>query len=360
LSMRRNPEFPDQVLDTATVIRAVVALAPTDGLYRPAGQSVTLTGVNYLLIRGTRDADAPLEAGVGQYQRTLLDSNARARKVSIAIVGANHARFNSLGDQQDLPTPLSWLLEPDGLLTGAAQRALTSTAVVAFLTSSTQNGLTPSDSLSAMITALAARTGTSVTIRTSDGATRMLAEFDEDADVTTGSVRDVRLVGRGLTEWHEDRSPRSGNSVVYLAWDRRNQSAEAPSYEIALIDQGRSRGASPMGPGVLTFAVANAGARTAFTIELVTASGQVARRVIELEADADYDRSEQRWRSPVLEQSMVGSTSPTLHTMNVALAELVAAAKGVNVRDIRIIRFRFDRTERGRILLDDIGLRAGA
>lgn len=354
--LRRNPEFPEQVMEDLPDIRAVVALAPTDGLYRPAGQSVVLRDVSYLLIRGTRDADAPAEAGNGQFQRTIITPGSNARKISIAIVGANHARFNSKGDEQDLPAPISWLLSRDGLLPSAAQRALTATAVSAFLGNAL--GTTNTDrAVQDSTAALASRIGTLVTVRKRDGETRMLAEFDEDVDVTSGSRTGVSLLGTGLAGWRENRSPRSGNSVVHLLWDGRTARQMVPTFEVALGGVDSELRAAFQRAASLTFSVANAGPDASFTVEVESSNGVTAHRVIAVEDDAEFDMRETRWRSPVLERSMIGPAPPTLHTVDVSLDELEAETAGFDRRTMRAIRFRFDRTARGSLLLDDIGVR---
>ena len=357
-SLRRNPEFPEEPIEDAPDIRAVVALAPTDGLYRPAGRAVTLRGVNYLLVRGTRDADAPVEAGNGQYQRTLLDSGVAAQKVSVAIAGANHARFNSTGDEQDLPSPLSWLLARDGLLPAEAQRAVTSAAVVTFLSSVLQAGPDAASSVAAATGALAARVGTTVTIRTRDGATAMLAEFDEDVDATTGTAPNVQIGARGFTVWREGRSVRSGNSVVRLEWGGSFAPGGAPVLELDVRTLAGDARTFLSEGGVLSFAVANDGLRTSFTLELESGSGAIVTREIVVDDDAESDGRSMRWRSPLLEESMIESAPPTLHTVEVDLAELYAGTSGFDARSVRAIRFRFDAMPAGRVLLDDIGVRA--
>ena len=50
-------------------IRAVIAIAPCDGQYKPAGHPTALENVNYLVIHGGHDADANIFFGVRQTNR---------------------------------------------------------------------------------------------------------------------------------------------------------------------------------------------------------------------------------------------------------------------------------------------------
>ena len=53
-------------------IQSVVAIAPVDQQYRPAGHPNQLTDVNYLVLQGGHDADVSKFDGYRQYQRAVI------------------------------------------------------------------------------------------------------------------------------------------------------------------------------------------------------------------------------------------------------------------------------------------------
>ena len=57
-------------------IRAVVAIAPSDGQYKPAGKPAPLSGVSYLLLQGGHDGDVSIFLGERLYRRLKQDLEA--------------------------------------------------------------------------------------------------------------------------------------------------------------------------------------------------------------------------------------------------------------------------------------------
>ncbi len=82
---------------TGLAVKAVVAIAPSDGQYSPA---VQLEGVDLLELTGGHDADARAWSGIRQYNRTTVDEG--GFKAALYAYRANHGQFNTVwgrGDQ---------------------------------------------------------------------------------------------------------------------------------------------------------------------------------------------------------------------------------------------------------------------
>ncbi len=91
---------PGAQIDLRSVdIRSVIAIAPSDGLFRPAGPPVELTGVDYLTLAGSYDADVLTFAGASQYARTTPPKG--RIKAAVALDRMNHAQFNSRWGRHD-------------------------------------------------------------------------------------------------------------------------------------------------------------------------------------------------------------------------------------------------------------------
>jgi hypothetical protein len=112
-------------------IVAVVAIAPSDGLYRPCGSPARLRGTSYLTINGGMDGDVGTFYGLAQYGRTRVEG--LEFKASAYLHRANHGQFNEGWGLGDLGV-YDWLvLDRASLLTGDEQQQAARAIVGAFL-----------------------------------------------------------------------------------------------------------------------------------------------------------------------------------------------------------------------------------
>jgi hypothetical protein len=119
-------------------IKAVVAFAPSDGMYRGPGSSATLRDIDYLVIQGAHDGDLPGYTGLQTYHRVALGDGGDHLKVAVFSERANHGRFNSVWNDADAGALQSWTLDRGSLLSMAEQQHLAKTVVAAFLARSLQ------------------------------------------------------------------------------------------------------------------------------------------------------------------------------------------------------------------------------
>jgi hypothetical protein len=112
-------------------IDAVVAIAPSDGLYRPCGSQARLRGTSYLTINGGMDGDVGTFYGLAQYGRARVEAG--EFKASAYLHRANHGQFNQSWGFGDLGV-LDWLvLDRASLLTDEEQQQSARVIVGAFL-----------------------------------------------------------------------------------------------------------------------------------------------------------------------------------------------------------------------------------
>lgn len=115
-------------------IKAVVAIAPSDAMYRPRGDLLTLRDVSYLTLDGAHDADTDDFFGLAQYSRTDFSGRApEAFKAVAYLYRANHGQFNSVWNYGDNSSYNWMLLNRAALLTEDNQQAATQTVIGAFL-----------------------------------------------------------------------------------------------------------------------------------------------------------------------------------------------------------------------------------
>jgi hypothetical protein len=238
---------------------------------------------------------------------------------------------------------------------------------------------------------------------------KALATFDEDVDVTTGSVPGVTLSGDSLATWKENLlTLRNGNdpintNAVTLGWnnhirgDDTTKLGKPASYTIALSDSlvgalnvGPTSSVylslaptdakpGPRSPAKDTTKKADSSKKTTpppkkpdakaekdttpvdLTIEVTDAGGRsarlpitrfgVPRRPLEIHILRRHDEEQQRYPT---QYEMV------LQTYVLPLADFVRASPQFDPTHLRSIRLVFDRLVAGTVVVDDIGVSSSA
>jgi hypothetical protein len=91
------------------------------------------------------------------------------------------------------------------------------------------------------------------------------------------------------------------------------------------------------------------------TVELTDADGTVARRPLSRQAPLEPEFTSRHLKIGAWQPGTAGE--PVFQTFAVGLGDLASADPSFDPARIRSIRFVFDRTRSGQILLDDVGRR---
>ncbi|HYL09389.1 MAG TPA: hypothetical protein VEU31_01505 [Candidatus Acidoferrales bacterium] len=242
--LKYDPEDADIRFDYGFAIQAVVAIAPADGQYKPAGQHREIEDVSYLTLQGAHDADVSFFMGSRQWDHVRYTHPGPWFKAEIYAYRANHGQFNTVWGCHDAGEPLSWLLNLKPLMPGDEQRRISKTYISAFLEATLKNRR---EYLPLFEDWRVARDWLPDTIylnRYQDASYTPLASFDEDADLTTTTAPGGHIAGENLSVWHEGRIPwRSGDrgyNGVFIGWNRAS-GAPLPSYTLALPEDAASK-----------------------------------------------------------------------------------------------------------------------
>lgn len=242
--LKYDPEDADIRFDYGFAIKAVVAIAPADGQYKPAGQNREIEDVSYLTLQGAHDADVSLFMGSRQWDHVRFTQPGPWFKAEIYAYRANHGQFNTVWGRHDAGEPLSWLLNLKPLMPGDEQRRISKTYISAFLEATLHDRR---EYLPLFQDWRVARDWLPDTIylnRYQDASYTPLASFDEDADLTTTTAPGGRIAGENLSIWHEGRIPwRSGDrgyNGVFIGWNRA-PGAPLPVYTLTLPDDAASK-----------------------------------------------------------------------------------------------------------------------
>lgn len=400
----RLPKYPDDAdvpLGFNFGIRAVVAIAPIDGQYKPAGKLTPVSGVSYLVLQGAHDGDVSSFSGERQYQRLALDpADPHAFKAAVYSYRSNHGQFNTVWGDADQGWPRSTILDRGALLAPEAQRRLAKVTISAFLEATLHGERSYVQLFRDVRSARGWLPEDLYITHFQDNTFHPVATFEEDVDVTTATLTGATLEGRGLALWKEQDLPfRQGegtqkNQAVYLGW---RQPGPAGSYSVRLpqplpadleIDSGSllvlsladadQEPPDPKEKKGETLSDAEKKAKAAkkkqrserekkdgkesldLTVELVAADGTVARlplshfRPVPVPLESHFTKLEN-------ESDLYGKAwEPVLQTFELPLAAFTAAKPGFTPAKLREVRLVFDRSPEGVVILDDLGFEEAA
>ena len=254
-AFNRLPRYPDDAtikFEFGFGIRALVAIAPIDGQYEPAGRPTPLANVNYLVIHGSHDGDVSAFSGLRQYERIRFTDGQPWFKAAVWMYRANHGQWNTVWDGKDNGPQSARFLDLRGLINPEAQRQMARVFLGAFLEATLKGRREYLPIFRDHRTIGDWLPKTMYVTRFQESGFRSLAAFGEDVDVTSGSSAGVVLAGDSLATWKEGMVPLRwknadmGHSAVWLGWNNRiagddtTRVGTPASYAVSLSDSLRT------------------------------------------------------------------------------------------------------------------------
>jgi len=413
--LSRYPEDANVTFDFNFHLRAVVAIAPIDGQYKPAGRPTPFADVDYLLLQGAHDGDVSFFSGDRAFRRLRFTDGAYHFKTSLYEYRANHGQFNTVWGNADAGWPQSFLLNRKALMPAADQRRVGLAEISAFFAASLQDRREYLPFLRDPRRGAAWLPRDLRLSRFEDSTFQPVADFEEEGvDVTAASLPGARIDGENLEVWKEEdlefrrtTSATKQNQVVRLGWKRdpkaKDKTAKVASFAVTLP----AGGVASLAPGtVLSFAAADTGdkvekkkedadgkdgkgkadekkekaeaekrekeekAKTErekkegktpldWTVELVDGAGRVARLPLSRFRPLPVSWVSRYTRLANESKQFGKPWEITLQTFELPLADFAAAAPGFDPTALSAIRFRFDLSPEGLVIVDNIGLAAG-
>ena len=271
--LRRYPDDASFEFDFGFDIRAVIAIAPVDGQYLPADQRPPVQDVNYLVFHGSHDGDVTSFHGLRQFNRVGFTGGGggpgagRAAgggngndvggandffKSAVYVYRANHGQWNTVWGAHDNGPRSGRILELDGLLPPEDQREFGRVFVSSFLDITLKGDDRYRPIFRDHRVVGDWLPNTMYITRFVDSSFRPLADFEEDIDVTTGSVAGVALRGADFSTWREGRlnlrsanrattSSSQLNQALWLGWNnsyRGSDEAAPPAVFTLTLPEG--------------------------------------------------------------------------------------------------------------------------
>lgn len=360
------PCYPDDAnikFDFGFGIKSVVAIAPSDEFYTPAGRPVTLEDVSYLVLHGAHDGDVAVFMGSRQYQRIKFSGDDYRFKSVAYIYQANHGQFNTAWGRRDLPLPFGKLLNVKPLMSAEEQRQIAKVHISAFLDSTLKEERGYLPLFQNYRTAAAWLPETIMLNRFQDSTFATVSNYEEDLSPASTTVPGGTLQGVNFTEWREGslalrmEGMQQSNNVALLSWDQ-DEAPGLPSYNVSLppglaADFGLSNRHS------LVFSVADLGQGDNpfrnVNVCIETANGEASVSLDEFATIAP-PLMIQFTKLGFIERMLVNPVEPVLQTYELPLSAFVKANPAVDLSRLRAIRFVFEQPK-GQIALDDIGFR---
>jgi len=413
-AFNRLKHYPDDAsleFDFGFGIQALVAIAPVDGQYKPTGRPVPVEDVSYLVFHGSHDGDVTTFQGLKQYQRVSFTRPGPWFKAAVYVYRANHGQWNTVWGPNDNGRRSGRILDLRGLLDPADQRRFAEVYISAFLEATLRGDrrYLPMFRDHRLIGGWLPKT--MYITRFQESSFRSLLSFEEDIDLTTGGVPGVTLRGDSLASWKEAPVPYrvrdavQDNNAVWIGWNNRIAGEDttrvgppasfvvtlpdtlaaswrldrnaALSFLLAPTDAVPSPRKAPRDSAAAAGDSGREGKgkrpeRKArkdkdgrpekdrepvdLTIEVADAAGEVARvplsrygvarKPLETHVLRRSDREKQRFAT--LHELV-------LQTYTIPLADFAEANPALDLGRLREVRFVFDRTRAGTVVLDDLG-----
>lgn len=358
-----SPENGNVKFDFNFGIRSVISIAGTDGQYKPAGQSTVLEDLNYLALQGAHDMDVSSFDGASQYSRIGFTNDSDYFKASVYIYGANHGQFNTVWGSTDVAGLGNKLYNTAQLIPQEEQLQAAKVLVSSFLDATLKGSNEYRTVFQDLGYAREWLPDTMYIGNYMDSHTKVISSFDEDIDLGTTTLAGGRMIGVGLKEWKEEKVKMKFTteqySAVRLGWNRATTS-DIPGYTIILPDDGldvseHSSIVFAMADGNDEKEASGTDVLVDLTVKAEDKNGNIAALPLSSEANLlpMFEGNIVKWPFT----SSLPTKEPIFQNFAFRLDDLKKVNPNFLPEQMSKISFVFDKTEKGTVLIRDIGIR---
>lgn len=233
------PDDAKQKFDFNFSIKSIVAIAPVDGQYKPGETQTPLENVNYLVLHGANDGDVQSFAGLRQYERVKFTDSLYHFKSALYIYGANHGQFNTTWGNSDSGQPYGSLLNKKALMSMEDQLQIGKVYISAFLQATLQGKKEYKDLFKDYRSANNWLPPTIYLNQYESSDWKVIADFEEDLDLTSNSSGGS-IASENLTVWREQivdmKWGNKATQAVYVGWDSLAYEGQTAWIEFSIGD----------------------------------------------------------------------------------------------------------------------------
>lgn len=343
-------------------IRSVIALSTTDQQYKPSDKLLSLKDVNYLAIQGAHDMDVNSFAGSRQYERISFTDGTPYFKASVYISGANHGQFNSVWGGKDGAGMGNRFFNTKQLMPEKDQQKIAKTLITSFLEATLKDKSEYKLIFEDMSYGKDWLPDTTYISNYYDSHTKLISSFEEDMDLFSTTVPGGILEGENFQVWKEEKVDfKYGNtdySAVHLEWDKTRNPKNAV-YKVTLPPSGLDINENSS----LVFSMADGDIKNEkgnnlpmdLTIQVMDRNGNVASLPL----------SYNSYLLPMIEGKILKAPfanfsptrEPVFQYFKFKLMDFHNANPNFNIKELTHINFVFNRTEKGIVLLNNLGIK---
>jgi hypothetical protein len=374
----RLPRYPKDArieFDFNFNIESLALLSPGGENSIPNPEIPSLADQNLLCLQGVHDSLSSGQWGAQLYNTMSFDDDPYRFKCFIISYRSNHRQFNSEWFSSDYDFPFNLFSNRKLINSAASQQQIGCVFTAAFFETTLKKN--PRHFSVLRYPGLYARwlPDDYFVSRFEDSQNdHLLCTFDEDADPTTGTSGGVTITGRNLLIWKESANTFQGfdgknNRMAIIGWEAPGKKTESlPRYTIEISDENEVL-LDDLSHSALQFSVADGtelflpGIQTGaaspgldFSIEMTF--GQEQKEQIFVANHLTIPRPVKRQVSKLafIDEMISGQDYRLLlQTVEIPISAFFKDMSELNLKDLKFIRFIFDRSKRGVILLDSIG-----
>ena len=362
------PDYANFEFDYHFDIKSLIAISPIDGQYFPSQKHTPLQDVNYFVLHGSHDMDVASFDGINQYERVTFSEGSEFVKSALYIVGANHGQFNSTWGRTDMSFPRTWFYNLRQIMPENEQQKIASVFISAFLESTLHAEQEYLPLFQNPYTGSAWLPETAYFTRFQDANASFISTYEEDIDVLTATLPDSTISEEGFLSWREQvvysNYGNTETSGVFLGWNNCSED-EPAEYSINFPAQAFNLDEDSS----LIFSMADT---NEFPPACENGDGAVVSddELIDLRIELEDSRGEKasillsswlplspRVEVQVKKADFLGNSriEPVFQDYSLALSSFQAENPNLDLENIYTIRFVFDQTPAGFIVLDDVG-----
>ncbi len=383
--LRHYPDDAAQTFDFGFNLRGVIAISPVYGQYQPRSRPTPVTDVNYFTIHGDMDGDVQSFEGAAQYSRVFFSGDEYRFRSSLYVAGANHGQFNTTWENLDTGRFTAWSLDLGRIMPREAQRTVAKVYFSAFLET------VFNDNESYLPLFKDARFGakwlpdTFYINQFSDSQERVIVDFEDDLDLTTLDGGRGSIETDNMTRWYEVANRLKTDELdthsVVLAWDKQvtgNEVQPSVSFSLGNTFTGAEQQSLILSLSAIDISTKPAGWKASadstdedtatnenqekasllldWTVEITDVAGNSATAPLSADSQLYPLVNAIPGRAKFLDD-----TEPTeilFRRFQLPLAEFSSASADFNPGRVARLRFVFDRSPKGAIILDNISLSA--
>jgi len=218
-----NPDDATMAFDFNFNLRSVIAIAPVDGQYRPAHTGTSLENINYFVIHGSNDMDLRTYDGSRQFQRIKFHDEGHYIKAGLYVFGANHGQFNTVWGRNDNSFPLMALFNKRQIMSREDQEKIAKVFFSAFLEVTLKGSTGYIDLFRDYRSGFDWLPETVYLNQFEDPECEFICTFEEDINVLTTTLEGGEIQSENLTVWKERVVPLKWNNqatrAVYAGWN---------------------------------------------------------------------------------------------------------------------------------------------